>query len=217
VRIRVPWGIFALLIIWSVLSFLRLVDPLFLPNPVSVLKEFCSVVGSGILFRHAWATLYRLAVGFSLGAIIGVPAGLVMGYSRRAYDTLEAVVEVFRAIPVIALFPLFLIVFGLGDNSKYSIVAWSSSFIILINTMYGVQHGSKTRRMVARSLQATDWQIFRKVIFPDALPDIIVGLRTGVSIALIVVLMSEMMLGTEVGIAQMIYNTHLMYDIHSNN
>lgn len=135
-----------------------------------------------------------------------------MGYSKRVYDALEVLIEVLRAIPVIALFPLFLILFGLGDKSKFGIAAWSSSFIILINTMYGVQHSSEIRRMVARSLKASEWKIFWKVVLPDALPEIVVGLRTGISIALIVVLMSEMFLGTSIGIGQVIYNAHLMYD-----
>jgi NitT/TauT family transport system permease protein len=209
---RVPWGIIVMVALWFVLSLAKLVDPLFLPNPVAVTKEFWTGLTSGALLTNAGATLYRLVVGFAIGAAIGVPVGLLMGYSKRIYSALEALIEVLRAIPVIALFPLFLILFGLGDKSKFGIAAWSSSLIILINTMYGVQHSSAIRRMVARSLKASEWQIFWKVVLPDALPEIVVGLRTGVSIALIVVLMSEMFLGTRSGIGQMIYNAHLMYD-----
>jgi ABC-type nitrate/sulfonate/bicarbonate transport system permease component len=207
-----PWGIIVLVGLWSLLSFPKLVDPLYLPTPAAVLRELWASLSSGLLVRHLGATLYRLVVGFIGGAAIGIPVGLLMGYSRRIYNALEAVVEVFRAIPVIALFPLFLILFGLGNQSKFSIVAWSSSLVILLNTMYGVQHSSALRRMVARSLKASEWQIFWKVVLPDALPEMLVGLRTGVSIALIVVLMTEMFLGTRSGIGQMIYNAHLMYD-----
>lgn len=209
---RIPWGIVIVIALWFALSTAKFVDPLFLPNPIVVLREFWFGLSTGILLKHAGATLYRLVIGFTIGALVGIPVGLLMGYSRRIYDALEALVEVLRAIPVIALFPLFLILLGLGDNSKFGIAAWSSSLIILINTMYGVQQGSTCRRMVARSLKASDWQIFWKVVLPDALPEIVVGLRTGVSIALIVVLMSEMFLGTHIGIGQMIYNAHLMYD-----
>jgi NitT/TauT family transport system permease protein len=128
-------------------------------------------------------------------------------------DVLEvASDEGFGHVPVIALFPLFLICFGLGNQSKFTIAAWSSSLVILLNTMYGVQHSSALRRMVARSLKASEWQVFWKVVLPDALPEILVGLRTGVSIALIVILMTEMFLGSSNGIGQMIYNAHLIYD-----
>jgi ABC-type nitrate/sulfonate/bicarbonate transport system permease component len=209
----VPWGLLVLLALWAVLSFPRLVDPIYLPSPVAVLKEFSTSILSGVLPRHAGATLYRLAIGFSIGSFIGIPVGLLMGYSKRIYRGLEALVELLRAIPVIALFPLFLILFGLGNVSKFAITAWSSSLIILLNTMYGVQHSSPTRRMVARSLKASEGQLFFKVVFPDALPSIFVGLRTGISIALIVVLMTEMFLGTSTGLGQLIYNAHLMYDI----
>ncbi|MBI1748281.1 MAG: ABC transporter permease [Acidobacteria bacterium] len=208
----IPWGIIVLLALWCLLSFPKLIDPLYLPTPVAVLREFWASVSSGLLPRHAAATVYRLVVGFSAGALVGIPVGLLMGYSKRVYSALEALIEVLRAIPVIALFPLFLIFFGLGDRSKFIVAAWSSSLVILINTMYGVQHSSTVRRMVARSLKASEWQIFWKVVLPDALPEILVGLRTGVSIALIVVLMTEMFLGTQKGIGQMIYNAHLMYD-----
>jgi len=207
-----PWGIIVLIGLWCLLSFPKLVDPLYLPTPAAVMKEFWASLSAGLLLKHAGATLYRLVVGFVAGAVIGVPVGLLMGYSQRIYRALEALVEVFRAIPVIALFPLFLIFFGLGNQSKFSIAAWSSSLVILLNTMYGVQHSSALRRMVARSLKASEWQIFWKVVLPDALPEMLVGLRTGVSIALIVVLMTEMFLGTSRGIGQMIYNAHLMYD-----
>jgi NitT/TauT family transport system permease protein len=212
---RLPWGLVVVIALWIALSLTRTVDPLFLPNPFDVLRRFVEPKWVLELLHHLVATLYRLAVGFAIGASVGVPVGLAMGYSTRIYAALEAVVEVLRAIPVIALFPLFLIIFGLGDASKFSIAAWSSSLIILINTMYGVQQGKQTRRMVARSLRATEWQVFSKVVFPDALPEIFVGLRTGVSIALIVVLMSEMFLGTGEGLGQLIFNAHLMYDIPS--
>jgi ABC-type nitrate/sulfonate/bicarbonate transport system permease component len=210
---RIPWGIVIVLVVWFGLSFGKLVDPLFLPNPVAVVGEFWIGLTTGVLLKHTGATLFRLIIGFTIGSLVGIPVGLLMGYSKRIYDALEALVEVLRAIPVIALFPLFLMLFGLGDSSKFGIAAWSSSLVILINTMYGVQQGSDSRRMVARSLKASESQIFWMVVLPDALPEIVVGLRTGVSIALIVVLMSEMFLGTRTGIGQMIYNAHLMYDV----
>src|ERR1035438_6135203 len=95
-----PWGIIVLLGLWCVLSFPKLVDPLYLPTPVAVLREFWASLCSGLLLKHAGATLYRLAVGFVAGAIVGIPVGLLMGYSQRIYNALEALVEVFRAIPV---------------------------------------------------------------------------------------------------------------------
>jgi ABC-type nitrate/sulfonate/bicarbonate transport system permease component len=210
-----PWGIIVLLALWCLASFTRFVDPLYLPSPIAVLREGWTLLSSGVLPKHAIATLYRLAVGFTIGALIGIPVGLLMGYSKRVYNSLEAPVEVFRAVPVIALFPFFMILFGLGDRSKFGVAAWSSALVILLNTMYGVQHSSPVRRMVTYSLKASEWQIFRKVVLPDAMPEILVGLRSGVSIALIVVLMTEMFLGTTVGIGQMIYNAHLMYDTPS--
>lgn len=208
----IPWGIIVVLALWCLTAFTRLVDPLYLPSPIAVIRECWTLLSSGVLPIHAIATLYRLAIGFLLGALIGVPVGILMGYSKRVYNSLEALIEVFRAVPVIALFPFFLILLGLGDKSKFGVAAWSSALVILLNTLYGVQHSSKTRRMVAYSLKASEWQIFSKVVLPEAMPEILIGLRSGISITLIVVLMTEMFLGTQRGIGQMIFNAHLMYD-----
>jgi ABC-type nitrate/sulfonate/bicarbonate transport system permease component len=212
VRRGIPWGIIFVLLLWCLLSFGRIMDPLYLPTPLQVFEEIGKSTRTGQLPMNIGATVYRLIIGFAIGSFVGVPVGLVMGYSRRVYDALEILIEVVRSIPVVALFPLFLILFGLGDQSKIGLAAWSSALVILINTMYGVRHGSSIRRMAARSLKANEWQVFWKVGLPDAFPEILVGLRTGVSIALIVVLMTEMFLGTTRGVGQMIYNAQIMYD-----
>ncbi len=203
----------ALIIIWVIIASFKIINPIFLPSPFDVLSQLWNLIISGEITHDIYSTIYRLIIGFSLGIFIGVPIGLLMGYSKRIYNSLEIVIEMFRSIPVVALFPLFLIFFGLGDASKFTIAAWSSSLIILINTMYGVKNSKKTRLMVAQTMKATPAQIFIKIVFPEAIPDMFVGLRTGLSIALIVVIMSEMFMGTQTGLGQRIFNAHLLYQI----
>ncbi|MCJ7457953.1 MAG: ABC transporter permease [candidate division Zixibacteria bacterium] len=212
-RSKIPFGLIALIIIWGVIASIKIINPIFLPSPLDVLVQFWSLSISGEIAQDVYSTIYRLVIGFSLGISVGVPVGLLMGYSNRIYNALEIVIEMFRSIPVVALFPLFLIFFGLGDASKFTIAAWSSSLIILINTMYGVKNSKKTRIMVAQTMKATPGQIFVKIVFPEALPDMFVGFRTGLSIALIVVIMSEMFMGTQTGLGQKIFNAHLLYEI----
>jgi NitT/TauT family transport system permease protein len=210
---KLPLGLIVLLALWIVVTTFKMISPIFLSPPLEVLIQLWNLVTTGEIVHDLCLTLYRLLIGFALGIIVGVPLGLLMGYSKRIYDALEAVIEMFRAVPVVALFPLFLVFFGIGDASKFSIAAWSSSLIILINTMYGVKNSKKTRIMVAQTMKATPLQIFFKVVFPEALPDIFVGLRTGLSIALIVVIMSEMFMGTKAGLGQRIFNAQLLYRI----
>jgi NitT/TauT family transport system permease protein len=170
------------------------------------------LVVNGEVLDDVVQTLLRLILGFSLGVIFGVPIGILMGYYRRVYNSLEALVDFFRSVPVTSLFPLFLLLFGIGDMAKIFIAAWSSSLLILINTMYGVRHSSITRQLVVKVMKASRRQVFTEVVIPDALPEIFVGFRTGVSLALVVVVVSEMFLGTRVGLGQVIYNSSLLYE-----
>jgi NitT/TauT family transport system permease protein len=111
-----------------------------------------------------------------------------------------------------AVFPLFLLVFGLGDPAKIAIAAWSGSLIIVVNTMYGVRTSKASRQAAARVFGASRLQVFTKVVVPDALPQIVAGLRISVSLCLIVVVVAEMFMGTRAGIGMAIYNAGLLYE-----
>ena len=100
-----------------------------------------------------------------------------MGYSNKVYMSLEIVVDFFRSIPVISLLPLFLVFFGIGNISKIAIATWTALLAVLFNSMYGVKHAKEMRLMVAKSLRANNFQIFTKIVAPDALPEIFVGIR----------------------------------------
>jgi NitT/TauT family transport system permease protein len=202
-----------LIIIWALVTSFQLVNPLFLPSPWKVSITLFQLFSTGQIAADIIRTLYRMIIGFGLGAIIGISIGLLMGSSEKVYYSLEFLVDFSRSIPVTALFPLFLVVFGIGDVAKFSIVAWSSCLIILINTMYGVKNSKKTRVMVAQTMGANNYQIFTKVIIFEAVPHIVAGLRTALSLALIVVIVTEMFMGTELGIGQRIFNASITYRI----
>jgi len=202
-----------LIAIWVLITSFHLINPLFLPFPWRVIITLFQLFTTGKIGADILKTLYRMVLGFGLGAIIGIPIGLAMGKSDKIYHSLEFLVDFFRSIPVTALFPLFLVVFGIGDVAKFSIVAWSSCLIILINTMYGVKNSKKTRTMVAQSMGANNYEIFTKIVFFEAVPHIVAGLRTALSMALIVVVVTEMFMGTELGIGQRIFNASMTYRI----
>jgi NitT/TauT family transport system permease protein len=156
-------------------------------------------------------TLYRVLVGFAVAAIIGVPLGLLMGYSSKIYNALEFTVEFFRGIPTTALFPLFLLVFGIGDQAKFAVTAWGAGLVILINSMYGVHLGKELRVRVAKTMKVKGFELFRKVIFPEALPQIFSGFRVAISLSLIIVIVTEMFIGTEAGLGKRIIDAQLVY------
>jgi NitT/TauT family transport system permease protein len=206
-------GLIIFLAIWLGVTSLGLIPKIFLASPIDVFGTLIDELCSGIILRDALYTIVRLIVGFALGTVIGIPLGILMGYSERIYNLSEVMVDFFRSLPAVALFPLFLVIFGIGEEAKIAIAAWSSALVIIINTMYGVKNSKKVRLMVARTMRATKLQMFSKIVLPDATPDIVAGLRVSLSLSLIVVVVAEFFTGTTAGLGLRIYNAGMIYRI----
>jgi len=200
-----------LICFWQTISYFKLVSPLFVPQPYEVLVDLFQSLVYGSMLIDTGYTLYRVLVGFSIAAVIGVPLGLLMGYSSRIYNALEFTVEFFRGIPTTALFPLFLLVFGIGDEAKFAVTAWGAGLVILINSMYGVHLGKELRVRVAKTMKVKGFELFSKVIFPEALPQIFSGFRVAISLSLIIVIVTEMFIGTNAGLGKRIIDAQLVY------
>ena len=204
------------LLLWFMITFLGLVGPLILPSPYATFAELLRLFLTGEILPDIFMTLWRLFLGMSVAMLIGVPAGLLMGYFDRIYYSLEFLVDFARSLPAPALIPLFMLLFGVGDLAKVAIVVFSVAFLIQINTMYGVKNVKKLRIVAAKTMKATKMHLFTKIIFPESLPYIFAGLRVTVSKALIMVIVVEMM-GTGLGLgkrimdAQLIHNTPQLY------
>jgi acyl-CoA synthetase (AMP-forming)/AMP-acid ligase II/ABC-type nitrate/sulfonate/bicarbonate transport system permease component len=206
-------GPLALLLVWYLISAFQWVNPFFLPSPWSVLLELKGLLFSQEVYPHLGKTLYRMFSGYFLAMILGIPLGIVVGYWEKAYNSLEFLIEFFRGFPATSLFPLFMLAFGIGDAAKIAIVIFSCSLVITINTLYGVRNSSRTRQMVAETMKAGKAYIFIRVVLPDALPYITAGLRTALSLTLIIVVILEMFIGTDKGLGHLIYNAHMTYQI----
>ncbi len=206
-------GPLALLLIWYLISIFQWVNPFFLPSPWSVFLELKQLLFSQGVYPHLGRTLYRMFSGYLLAILLGIPLGIMVGYWEKVYNSLEFLIEFFRGFPATSLFPLFMLAFGIGDAAKIAIVIFSCSLVITINTLYGVRNSSKTRQMVAETMKASNTYIFTRVILPDALPYITAGLRTALSLTLIIVVILEMFIGTDKGLGHLIYNAHMTYQI----
>jgi NitT/TauT family transport system permease protein len=204
-----------LLCVWQFISHFKLVSPLFLASPYEVLGNLVDSFQNGSMLSDIGHTLYRVVVGFGIAAIVGVPLGLLMGYSNKIYNALEFTVEFFRGIPTTALFPLFLLVFGIGDEAKFAVTAWGAGLVILINSMYGVHLGKELRVRVAKTMKLKGFGLFRRVIFPEALPQIFSGFRVAISLSLIIVIVTEMFIGTNAGLGKRIIDAQLVYQTAS--
>jgi len=206
-------GPLLVLVLWFLLNALHVVKPVFLPSIDRVFSELYRLFATGQILGDLGGTVMRWIIGLAVGVCIGVPLGMLMGYSDRVYGSLEIVVDFFRSVPAMTLFPLFLVFFGLGDKAKISIAAWGSLLYVMVSAMYGVKHSRHTRLMVAKTLRATPLQTFTKFVFPDALPEIAGGMRVAISLSLVLVVASEMMMGTSLGLGKRILDASLVYNM----
>ena len=204
-------GFVVFVIVWHITVSLNIFSEVLLPFPHSVIISLFSGFLEGKILSDIGLTLYRTAVSFFVAAVIGIPVGLVIGQSDRLYQILQPFVDFFRSIPGTALFPLFILFFSLGDVSLFATVIFSVVFMMILSSMYGVHHANKTRIKLAKTLGATDIQIFTKIIFYEALPEIMIGLRHALSISLIVVIVSEMFFGSTNGLGYRIYHSHILF------
>lgn len=207
-------GPLLILILWWLISLMGIVSPLLLPSPIAVFSTFIDLTFvTGELWLDCLTTIYRMFFGLLISAMVGIPLGILVGSVPTLARSIEFLIDFFRSIPAIALFPLFLLIFGIGDPSKIAVVIYGCTLIIIINSAYGVSHAPKIRRLVGKSFGLKQHQILIKIVFPDALPQIIVGLRTALSLALVLVVVSEMFFGTSHGLGYRIYNYHLVFSV----
>jgi NitT/TauT family transport system permease protein len=203
----------ALILAWAGLTYSNAVNPILLPPPHIVAVAF----GRATLSANVWAdvgkTLLRIATGLTLACAIGIPLGLMMGSSHRVRELMSFPVDFFRSIPGSALFPLFILVLGLGSRSAIALVVYPCTWLLTINAMYGVQNSSPARRRLAKAYRATRLQQFLKVTLPDALPYLASGLRLCLAIAMIVAVVAEMFTGSRDGLGRRIFDSHFLMRI----
>jgi ABC-type nitrate/sulfonate/bicarbonate transport system permease component len=198
----------ALLAIWFLASSVFRINPLLLPSPQETVTRLWALFTEGSILPDAQASAVRWFGGYALGCLLGIPIGLLMGASRRIYESLEFLVDFFRSLPVTAMFPLFLLLFGMGDSSKIAMVFASTVFVVILNSAYGVFHTAPARVKMAKTFGASRWQIFSRITLFDALPSTLVGMRTALSLSLIVVVVSEMFIGTKEGMGQRVFEAY---------
>jgi sulfonate transport system permease protein len=210
---EILYGPVAVLLGWYALYWVRVVNPLFLPPPHEVVLELVRLLQTFEVWKDIGASLWRIIASFLIAAVLGIPIGLMMGYYRKANLAFELVVDFFRSLPALAIFPLLMFFFGIGDAAKIATAVFSCSLIIVVNSIYGVTGSKKTRQIVAFLMDANRREVFRKVIIMDALPQIFVGMRTSLSLAVVVIVVTEMFIGTNWGIGHRIFDAQLTYRV----
>ena len=195
--------------LWQTCSSMGWVNALVLPSPYAVLHKWFEYLLpltpysaesgswfkwaiSGELLLDTFNSMYRVVVGFAVGAGLALPLGLSMGASKRVYAWLNPLMQVLRPIPPIAYIPLSILWFGLGNPPAVFLIAIGAFFPVLINTIAGVRNVDSIYLRAARNLGASQSTLFLRVMLPAAVPYILSGVRIGIGTAFIVVIVAEM-------------------------
>ena len=183
--------------VWEVFWRAGMISPLFFSGPSAVAAKFVELIGNGKLKDAIAFTGRNFLGGFALALLVGVPLGVILGWYRRAFLFFDPLVTALYATPRIALYPLFIIWFGIGSASKIFIVFLSAMLPILVNTIAGVRNIDPDLLRAARAYCATDRQIFMTIALPSAVPFILTGVRQAIAHGLIGVIIAELFAGSE--------------------
>src|SRR5665213_137332 len=216
-----PWRRFLVIVtgpallfgLWYLAGILGVLSTRLIPPPTATIETTWIALTHGTMLYDLTRTLTRVLIAFALAAAFGVPIGVIIGANERVYRSLEFLIDFFRSMPATAMFPLFMLIFGLEDRGKIALAAFSAFLIIVFNVAYGVLNARKTRILAARSMGAGRARIFADVIFLETLPQTFVGLRAGVSLALVVIVVAEMFIGGMDGVGHRIMDDQMSYNL----
>lgn len=192
-----------LLAVWETAPRLALVDRTFLPPFSEVAVAWWQLLLDGQLAEHAQASLGRSLTGFGLAVALAVPLGLLIGWYRPLADLLGPLLEVFRNTAALALLPVFVLLLGIGETSKISIVLYACTWPILLNTISAVRSVDPTLLRLARSMDLPAPRIFQKVILPASVPTVFTGIRLAGAVAILVLVAAEMV-GAKAGLGYLV-------------
>lgn len=210
-------GPMLLFLAWDFVVRFGFIKPILLPPPLATVETLVTGLLGGPLLLDFAVTVKRTLQAFGIAALVGVPLGVLLGSTEKAYRSVEFLIDFFRSTPSSALIPLFLLIFGVSDINKVAIAAFGALLIVVFNSAYGVINARKQRVMAAKVMGATRWQTFRDVLVWESLQPTFVGLRSAVSMALVIVIVAEMFIGSENGLghriidAQQVLNVKSMY------
>ncbi|MDP4145091.1 MAG: ABC transporter permease [Bacillota bacterium] len=206
------FGIILFLLIWETFPRLGIVDSTFLPPFSKVAVALGKLITSGKLFAHLFKSLQRSLIGFGLAIAISVPLGLVIGWFSRVERLLDPLLQTFRQTSALALFPVFILIFGIGEVSKVAIIFWGAKWPLLLSTISGVKNVDPLLIKAARSMGAKPFTLFRKVILPGAFPSIFTGMRLSATSSILILIAAEM-IGASSGLGFLIYWSESSFEI----
>ncbi|MDP3168553.1 MAG: ABC transporter permease [Hydrogenophaga sp.] len=193
----------AFIALWWAASTGGWVNRAFLPSPQATLESLVQGLASGDLAAYTWATLSRMFSGWLLASALGISLGALIGASARAREWIAPTLEFIRPLPASAVMPLAIALFGLSGNMVLAVVAFGAMWPVLLATLHGLAHVHPQLREVSRSLKLGHLNFVLKIGLPNAMPDILAGMRLSLTVSLIVSVVGEM-IASQPGLGQAI-------------
>ena len=204
--------------IWQLSGSLRWIDPLLLPPPTEIVSTTAEILEEGYrqvsLWQHILVSVLRASAAFAVAIIVGIPLGLAMGLSPLTSAVLEPFVQFLRPLPKIALIPLTVVWFGIDEGSKFFLIFISCFLSVIVSAAAAATGVSKNRLRAAQTLGANRYQLFTRVVLPNALPEIFTGVRLSIGIGWTSLIAAEMVAANS-GLGWMVINagTYLRTDV----
>jgi sulfonate transport system permease protein len=180
-----------LLALWELASITGLLDERKLASPVQIAQTAIDLIQDGTLGAGTLVSLQRVAIGFTIGAVIGISLAIIAGLSRFGEDAIDPPMQMLRTLPHFGLVSLFIIWFGIGETPKIALIAMGATFPLYLNTFGGIRGIERKTLEAAKSMHLTWTQRIRHVIVPGALPQTLVGLRQSLGIAWLSLIVAE--------------------------
>lgn len=195
----------SLLLLWHLLSK-YVFNPVLIATPEKTFATAWDMIVTGELFRHVGVSLLRVIVGYIVGCLVGIFIGALIGRIRVIRELTDPILELVRPISPVAIVPLAMLWFGIGEISKYFVILYATTIVMILNTAAGVARTPTTRIRAARCLGANEFQVFVKVTFPSALPFILTGMRVALGFSFMGIVAAEL-IGAREGIGFLIMNS----------
>ncbi|MBP1999652.1 NitT/TauT family transport system permease protein [Paenibacillus shirakamiensis] len=211
--LRKKWAILVLLwvaglAIWQLAALAY--GPEIVPGPIDTWKGAQELLSDGSLVQYIGISFYRVFVGWTLGSLLAIPIGLAIGTLPAIRVFAEPFLNFIRFIPPIAFITLFLVWFGIGEQSKIALIMYATLFIVVMNTFTGVLSVEEDKIRSARSMGASEWQILLHVIIPATTPFIFTGIRLAMGTSYMAIIGAEMIAANE-GVGFLIWNSRLFF------
>ncbi|MEU1333427.1 ABC transporter permease [Streptomyces sp. NPDC005865] len=200
----------ALILLWQLAAVSGWIDDRVYPAPQTILEDGWHRAADGDLWPDVWATLKRVLAGYAIGTVAGYALGLLMGSLSVVRAALEPTLDALYVVPKLALLPVFLNMFGLGEGPQIALVAATVFFFVWISTMAAVLAVPSGHRDAGQVFGASPWQMFRHVLLPASLPAVLVGARIAAGVAVLVIVASEQIAAAD-GLGHLIFDSRALF------